>query len=275
MPGYWSYIALALYLASLGLYTRFLYNGRRVTGRLATVAVGLGLISHYLALMQRSHWVHSVPYDDLYGSLSLFGFLLAVTYLGLERYYHQRSMGAFVVSVVLVLFAVGTWPAHEVVATGQEHGSLFAFHVTLSVLAYAAFALAGVLSAIYLLQDYYLRRPPGSLRWRCPVIWRFPPLDALERMSRGSVRVGLLALAVGMVLGILWQRQTRGAYLLADPKVLITLAILALYAGYLWLSRTAGGRGARASALCVLNFLLVIFSYAVVNLYLSQFHRYL
>jgi ABC-type transport system involved in cytochrome c biogenesis permease subunit len=231
MPGHWSYIALALYLASLALYGRFLYTGRLMTGRLATAALALGIISHYLALLERSRWVRSVPYDDLYGSLSLFGFLLAVTYLGLERYYHQRSM---------------------------------------SVLAYAAFALAFVLSLIYLLQVRRLRhRRPG------PVVWRFPPLDALERMSRGSVRVGLLSLIAGTILGIIWQWQIRGHFLLTDPKVLVTLVILLLYGGYLWLSRSASGRGARASALCILNFVLVIFSYAVVNLYLSHFHKYL
>lgn len=270
MPGHWSYIALALYLASLALYGRFLYTGRRATGRIATFALGLGIISHYLALLERSHWVRSVPYDDIYGSLSLFGFLLAVTYLGLEQYYHQRSMGAFVVPCVLILFSIGTWPAHDLPATRQEHGPLFAFHVTLSILAYAAFALAFVLSLVYLLQVRLLRhRRPG------PVVWRFPSLDALERMSRGSVRVGLLSLIVGTVLGIIWQWQIRGHFLLTDPKVLVTLVILLLYGGYLWLSRSASGRGARASALCILNFVLVIFSYAVVNLYLSHFHKYL
>ena len=59
-----------------------------------------------------------------------------------------------------------------------------------------------------------------------------------------------------------------------DPKQIITLLVLAVYAGYLWLGRSAAWRGARASALCVVNFLVVLFSYSVVNLYLSGFHRF-
>jgi ABC-type uncharacterized transport system permease subunit len=270
MPGHWSYITLVLYLASLGLYVRFLYTGRQQTGRLAALMLALGLGSHYLALLERSHWVHSVPYDDLYGSLSLFGWLLAATYLGLELYYKQRSMGAFVMPCVLALFALGTWPGHDLPATRQEQGPLFALHVTLSVLAYAAFALAFVLSVVYLLQDRHLRRRhPGRM------VWRFPPLDGLERMSRGSVRVGLVSLVVGTVMGIYWQWHIRHTFLLTDPKVLVTLVILALYAGYLRLSSRGVWRGARAALMCVLTFLLVIFSYGVVNLYLSHFHRYL
>jgi ABC-type transport system involved in cytochrome c biogenesis permease subunit len=270
MPGHWSYIALALYVTSLVLYLRYLYTGRRLTGQLATVVLALGLLGHYLALLERSHWVHSVPYDDLYGSLSLFGWLLATTYLGLELYYRQRSVGAFVVPCVLTLFAIGTWSGPDLSATRQEQGTMFALHVTLSVWAYAAFALAFVLSTVYLIEHRYLRRRrPGR------VVWRFPPLEGLERMSRGSVRVGLVSLVAGTVLGILWQWRLRHHFLITDPKVLVTLAILVLYALYLRLSTRGAWRGARASLVCVLTFLLVIFSYAVVNVYLSQFHRYL
>ncbi len=274
MPGSWDYVTLLLYLASLGLYVRFVYTGRRATGRWAAAALALGLLGHYLALLQRSHWVHSVPYDDLYGSLSLFGWLLGATYLGLELYYRQRSMGTFVVPCVLALYVAGTWPGQHLPATHLEQGPMFALHVTLSVLAYAAFALAFLLSAVYLLQHHYLRRR-GATGWRCPAMWRFPPLEGLEKMSRGSVLVGLVSLVAGTGLGLAWEYETARHVSLADPKVLVTLLIVVLYGGYLRISRRAGWRGARASLVCALAFLLVIFSYAVVNLYLSGFHRYL
>ena len=61
-----------------------------------------GIVAQYFALLERSHWTHTVPYDDLYGSMSLFAWLLGVTYLGLELFHRQRSVGAFV-TLVLVL----------------------------------------------------------------------------------------------------------------------------------------------------------------------------
>jgi len=42
---------------------------------------------------------------------------------------------------------------------------------------------------------------------------------------------------------------------------------------YLRLARTAS-RGPRASRLCIFNFVVVILSFTVVNLYLSHSHRY-
>src|SRR5258708_23973448 len=92
------------YLLSFGLYLRFLGTGQKLGGRFGTAFLGLGLIAHYFALLERSRGLHTVPYHDLYGSMSLFGWLLALTYLGLELYHRERSVGAFVLPFVLVFF---------------------------------------------------------------------------------------------------------------------------------------------------------------------------
>jgi HemX protein len=104
--------------------------------------------------------------------------------------------------------------------------------------------------------------------------WRFPPLDVLDRMARSSVYVGLVALAFGVTMGFVWEHRLRGTYSFGDPKVIVTFAILAVYAAYLLLSRNATWRGARAALLCAMNFVIVMFSYTFVNLYLTKFHRY-
>lgn len=257
------------YAASLGGYIAFLATARQLFGRLGTLLLLSGLGCHYLALLERTRWAHTVPYDDLYGSLSLFAWLLAVTYLGLEFFHRDRSVGAFVLPFVLAVFSVAQITRATVPTPPAAQGPLLALHITLDVLGYAAFALSFVLSAIYLVQNRLLRnRRLGS------IIWRFPALESLERMSRSSVMVGLVSLIVGIVFGLLWVNRIFGHYWNGDPKEIITVVILAVYAGYLWLGRTGSWRGARASALCVFNFILVLFSYSVVNLDLSTFHRF-
>ena len=265
-----AYVTLLLYVASLVLYVWSLYGNKRHIGILASLCLAAGLAVHYLALLERSRMVHAVPYEDLYGSMSLFAWLLAFTYLGLETYHHERSLGAFILPfvilwmVVTIAVAPGTPPRP---APGK--GPLFALHVTLNILAYSAFALSFVLSLIYLLQNRVLReRRPGR------VFWRFPALEVLESITRSSVMVGLVALGVGITFGFIWEHRLSGRYLSADPKIIATLVIVAAYIGYLWLARTTSWRGARAALLCVVNFLIVIFSYTFVNLYLTNFHRY-
>src|SRR5437868_5912121 len=153
------------YLLSFGLYVRFLSTGSKLTGRLGTVLLGLGLIAHYFALLERSRGLHTVPYHDLYGSMSLFGWLLALTYLGLEFYHRQRSVGAFVLPFVLLFFAAAHLAPPDRLPPAPLHGRVFALHVALSVLAYAAFALSFVLSIIFLAEDRLLhnRRNLGDV----------------------------------------------------------------------------------------------------------------
>jgi ABC-type uncharacterized transport system permease subunit len=233
------------YGVSLALYLGFLNTGKKLIGRVATLFLLAGIVGHYFALLERSRGLHTVPYHDLYGSLSLFGWLLALTYLAAHLAPPDRT------------------------PPPPAHGPVFALHVTLSILAYAAFALSFVLSLMFLAQERLLRsRRLGN------VVWRLPPLDLLERMSRSSVLIGLLSIAVGTTLGFVWVDRLHGQFWYYDPKYVITLLVLLLYAAYFWVARTAAWRGARASKLCVFNFVVVILSFTVVNFYLSQSHRY-
>src|SRR5271154_3691145 len=266
--GYWS---LAVYAASFICYAWNLYVPNVWVGRTASFLLGAGIVVQYLYLYQRSLMLHTVPYDDLYGSMSLFAWLLAFTYLGLELVHRQRSVGAFVTLLLICwIAALRILTPRSLPAVTVPRGPLFAFHVTLNTWAYAAFALSFVLSLIYLIQDRVLRsrRPTAAF-------WRFPALDVLDRMARSSVYIGLVALVAGVAMGLVWQHRLIGSYSLGDPKVIITIAILAVYVAYLLLARSASWRGARAALVCALNFAIVLFSYTIVNLYLTRFHRFL
>ncbi len=260
---------LVFYMASLALYIWDLREPSRAVGIGATGFLIGALILHYVALLARSRQIHAVPYDDLLGSLSLFAWLLAATYLGLEAIHRRRSVGPFVLPIVLAVFLLAHLPEPRPVAAPPAQGPLFAFHVTLNILAYSAFAISFVLSIIFLVQNRRLRGHKLGI-----VGWRFPALDVLERMTRSSVLIGCASLAVGMTAGLIWAHRLEGQYWDGDPKVIVTFVILAIYVGYSLLSRTAAWRGARASALCIINFAFVIFSYSIVNRYLSHFHRY-
>ncbi len=243
-------LTVLCYAVSWGFYLRLLYGARPVTGRAATVLLALGIVFHYFALLERSRWVHSVPYQDLHGAISLFAWLLALTYLGLELFHRQRSVGAFLLPFVLILLLAATL-AHPAgpPRPPPARGSVFALHVTLSVLAYAAFALSFVLSFMFLAEERLLRSHKLGT-----IVWRFPALELLERF-----------VSIDRLTGRVWRY---------DPKYLVTLLVVFLYAAYLYLGRTTNWRGARASKLCIFNFSIVLLSVSVVNLFLSRWHRF-
>ena len=147
------YGTILAYVLSLTFYVRFLYTGKAVSGRLGSAFLACGLATHYVALLERSIGINKVPYHDLYGAMSLFGWLLALTYLGLELFHKQRSVGAFVVPIVLVFFMAAHLVHHDRFPGPKVQGVTFAFHVTLSILAYAAFALSCAMSLMFLAEE--------------------------------------------------------------------------------------------------------------------------
>ncbi len=270
MLNHTGYLSLALYVASFCCYARILYAPNVWVGRLATLLLCGGIALHYFSLLERSHGMHTVPYDDLFGSMSLFAWLLGVTYLGLETVHRQRSVGAFVTFLLAIWMGLLGWFAPSALPPPPSaRGPLFDFHVTLNTWAYAAFALSFVVSLVYLAQDRMLRSHRAGA-----VFWRSPALSVLDRMARSSVYVGLATLAVGVASGLIWEHRLTGAYAMGDPKVIVTIGIIAVYILYLALSRNARWRGARAAVICALNFGAVLFSYTIVNLYLTKFHRF-
>jgi len=263
------YLTAALYTASLGFYLRKLFAGGTWAGRVATALLAAGLATHYFALLERAHALHAVPYEDLYGSMSLLAWFLALTYLGLELLHRERAMGAFVLPLVLLLLGLELVVVPQGAPKSPARGSVFALHVTSNILAYSAFTLSFVYSAVYLVQDRLLRgRRPGA------VVWRLPALNDLERMARSGVWVGLGSLVLGIVCGMVVDQRLTGQMSSLDPKVVISFLILAFYGVYLWSARSPAWRGARASLLCIASYFTVVFSYTVVNLYLSKFHRF-
>lgn len=102
----------------------------------------------------------------------------------------------------------------------REHPWL-SLHVGFAFLAYLAFAAAGVLALLYLLQEHLLRRDPAK-------VWHvgFLPLADLLRRARLLVRGGFFSLAFAALLGV-WEAYARGFVLSSDPKAVGTLLFLA------------------------------------------------
>ena len=101
----------------------------------------------------------------------------------------------------------------------------------------------------------------------CQVVW----------LRLAMARFGVTAAMVAIVLSVFMAGLALGNALggrIVERFQASTRIVLLLYAAYLRLARTASWRGPRASRLCIFNFVVVILSFTVVNLYLSHSHRY-
>ncbi|HTY41260.1 MAG TPA: cytochrome c biogenesis protein CcsA [Thermoanaerobaculia bacterium] len=263
------WLAVACYVGAEIVAIASLVTPRPRLAWLTPLLVGAGLALQFRDLLGRARALDSVPYRTLGGSVSLFGWMLGIAFLVLLLRHRERAIGPFLIPFVVVTTAVGlllpdagTAPA----ADAATHGALFALHVTLGILAYAAFTFSFVLSVLYLIQDRQLRRRRTGILFA-----RLPALEVIGRMNRTSVTIGLATLAASLGIGlyraeIFWQS-------LADPKIAWALITALVYGFLLWMERR-GWEGPRVAVLSIVGFGVVMFSYTVVNVYLTTAHRF-
>jgi ABC-type transport system involved in cytochrome c biogenesis permease subunit len=265
--------ALLCYGGATLLYVAWLRHPKVSAGRMATLLAALGAVFNFAFLYVRSLALKTVPYSDLLGSMALFGLFLAGMSLILEARHHDRSLGAFLMPVSLFFLLLSF-----VVPGGGEikpelRGSIFAFHVTLNMLSYSAFAVACALSLLYLVLGRQLR---GKRHILNGPVSRLPSLSYLERAARTSIGVGVVSLAAGLTMGFLWAYrvwQEQHPEWLLDAKVWGAVATLAFY---LWVFVRAhrGAAPGTTAKLAVAGFVLVLLSYTAVNLFFSKVHSF-
>ena len=123
----------------------------------------------------------------------------------------------------LAVLALGVAPADAVQGDAQR---LMYLHVPAAWVAYVAFGVTSLASALYLIRR--TRNP----RW--------------DRVAAASAELGVLFTAVTIALGSLWGRPVWGVWWAWDARLVTTLVLLFLYAGYLALRRVPANPEARA-----------------------------
>ena len=164
-------LATVAYLISMVLYISYLAFKKEGIGKTATLLAYGGLGLQTVALGMR--WVESyqmgigrVPLSNLYESLVFFTWSTVLIYLFIEWKYKTRAFGAFVMPVAFLALAfinfAGISTDISPLVPALKSNWLF-YHVLISFLGYAAFAVAFAVSMVFLLIDMEDRGPIRDL----------------------------------------------------------------------------------------------------------------
>ncbi len=243
------------------------------SGTLATLITTAGWLVNTAALVLRGIEAGHVPWANQFESMCLVAWGIMLLYLIFERVYGMRVLGAFVVPIgFLAIGAASLLPYRyrEVTPLVPALQSYWLWiHVTVTMVAYSAFAVAAGLAIAYLVKERAeRRRGPGLLSAR------LPESDVLDELSFRAVAVGFPLLALGIILGAVWARYAWGGYWSWDPKETWSLITWFVYAAYLHARMSRGWRGSRMAVFSIVGFFVVLFCYWGVNFVLSGLHSY-
>jgi len=245
---FWLRIAALLY--SLGLIHAFLtVAGRREhMFRVALGAFLLGSILHLVSLVDEAVITNHFPANNVYESLSLCSFLIALLFLFVYWRYRLESLGVVIFPLVFVMALVATL-TNRVPVWGSKaiRDTWLTVHVVAILLGYAALLFTAVAALLYLVQERELkRRKPRNL------YYRLPPLGTLDDLISKSMGVGFVFLTLGIVIGSTWAFVELGTSWIREPKIGISVVTWLIYLTMVFLRVTAGWRGRKAAVISII-----------------------
>lgn len=205
--------------------------------------------------------------------MSLIAFTLILTYTIIEFRSGEKGAGFFIITLAMlfeltsavVLKFTDAYDANPVLS----HMGI-GIHVTLAVFGYAGFALSAMHGVMYLLMYRELKRGSFGSAYR-----NLPSLEALESMSVLASLVGFVFLTASMIVGVIWLPRMFTDFSWFDPKLLSTALVWLLYLGMITARYGMRVGGRRIVLLSIGGFAAVVLSLTVVNVFLSDFHRFL
>ena len=271
-------LPFVLYAAAGVAYGVHFARRQPSAGRTATTLLLFAALAHTFVIGMQTMAVGHVPFANPSRAVATFVWLLALSYIYLELTTDEKSMGVFIVPILVGLQAI------PVVYPGVEHADpvldspLFWVHVLSLLVAYASFALAAVLGLTYMLQFKEIKKKHLGYFYT-----RLPSLQILDDMNARAVVVGWLFLTVGVIVGVFWTTQARvaapddpnlRAMVFNDPKIFVALLTWGVYSFAMVSRRSMGWTGRRAAWLSAVGFVIVLLNFLPISYFVTTSHTF-
>ena len=276
-----NFVPLALYAAAFMAYGWHFARRAPAVGRAATTILVAGVLAHTFVIGMKTMESGQVPVGDATAAISMFVWLLAVSYLYTEVTTDERAMGVFILPLLIALQLIPALKPGDVeVRSSVLRGPLFGIHVSSLLLAYASFALACVIGITYVLLFKEIKARHLGFFYA-----RIPSLQVLDKMNSRAIIFGWIFLTVGLLAGVAFAFQALAhpgsagvpqvqAMSLEDPKIILAFVCWAVYSFELFAARRIGWGGRRAAYLSALGFAIVLLNFVPISYFFTKSHNF-
>ncbi len=250
---------MAVFLYGLSaLHAIFLYSrGFRHHNRITYALLGLGFVFHTTAMLQRGFSLSRCPIHNLYEATLFVEWTMLAAYLAVGLWDRLRFLGAFASPLFFAIGVFALMPGLDIHhgSRPQFSGGWLSLHVALFALSYGAFGLSSVAGLMYLFQERDLKfhklRAMQSL---------MPPIQRLETTAGRLLLAGFLLLTLALVVSAIWM-QRAGRSFTADPKIVWSIFVWALYCGLVVMRWMFSQRGRRFAWGAIAGFVFVLLTF--------------
>jgi HemX protein len=262
-----------LYVLITYMYAVTFFGHDAISERWKSRGLLLTVVIHFIYVglhtAEYSRCMVTTPFEIM----SLIAFTLVLTYAIIEFRTGEKGTGLFILALATMFEITSTIVmklSDPNVANPVLSNMGIGLHVTLAIFGYAGFALSAMYSVMYLMMYRELKRGSTGSAYR-----NLPSLEGLERMTVVPAIVGFAFLTISIVLGLLWLPKLYMDFSWLDPKLLSTGVVWLLYLALLLARYVLRIEGKRIVLMSLCGFAGIILSLTIVNVFLSDFHRFL
>jgi ABC-type transport system involved in cytochrome c biogenesis permease subunit len=266
MPLVWLRVAVAFY--AVGLLYSLLLLGKRgnLLAKVVEPAVGLGLIFHFVSLVEYTVLIGRLSWASIHYSESLLAFIAMVVFFIFFVGYRTTSAGIVIFPIVFLLTFASAVGQQPVTFTSPALRSSWIFvHVVMIFIGYAGLFLSFGASLLYLMQERTLKSK--STQGLLPL-----SLQTIDDIGYNSLLFGFPFMTFGLIAGSVLAIAKYGPYFFADPKILLSFIMWIVYLLLLYTRWSSGWRGRRAALLATFAFVIALGVWAANSL--SRVHRF-
>lgn len=300
-------VAIFSYLGAMVLYFAHLAFQRGVLWKVARAVACLGLAANVVAILTRGLAAHRVPWGNMYEYSALLACLVVAGYLiVVEGIYKVRSLGGFVMAFAILTMAIASQffyvPPGPLVPALNSYW--IKIHVQAAIWGSSLFALGGIVTILYLIQDKRERKQVDALRDQdpAPIMGaslnldaphdlvddagapmsaavasgkkRLPSAATLDTLAYRLIAFAFPIWTFAVIAGAIWAQEAWSRYWGWDPKETWSFITWVIFAGYLHARATAGWRGRKSAWIALVGFVSLLITYYAVNLWIVGLHSY-
>jgi ABC-type uncharacterized transport system permease subunit len=262
----WLRFALACYFVGL-IYAFFaLTRTSDLFSRIALHAASLGMVFHFVSLVELFVSGQSV-WASVRNGESLLAFFSMTFFMVIYAIYKTTSPGVAVFPIVFFLTFVAAVDEQPVLLTSfVSHNGWLVSHIVFIFAGYAALVLSFGASLLYLLQERRLKEKKSSR-----LISFLPALEVIDQIGYRSLLLGFPFMTLGLLTGSVLAILVYGHVNFLDPKFSLSILTWVVYMVMVFTRWNSGWRGRRAAVLATVTVAAAIVAWTA-N-YFSAIHR--
>lgn len=250
-------LTIACYIASSLGYQAYVVFQKRAIYRIAMIGLWTGFVCHTIVIAMNYVEAGYVPVQNIHETFSAFAWAVAGVFLALQIRFNLMVLGALVAPVAALCTVIASILSKPQIQVTPLFENLWrTSHIGAIILGNAAFAIAFLVSILYLIQERAIKSKKRGFFFR-----RLPSLKLLDSMGYSCLIVGFPVLTFGVIAGAVYSQMVRGRVWSWDPRVIFGVIAWLVYAVLLHERLAVGWQGRRAAIMTMAGFAVLLFTF--------------